>query len=276
MAPKEQAFFNHRIRTKGLDWYLQHFEKNAEASVLARGEIDPNYAVMRRPEIRLLRELFPDLSILLVVRHPVKRMWSSLRRHWTYSYLEDVSEVGKDEASMLRYADHPHNDRHGDYRAIYTNWTAVFPKEQILMLRFDELQEHPNQTIARVLSFIGVEPDLDWIQSYREGTSPRNQSKADVEMPDNVRYYLSRRYLSRTRAFNARTGGFVQDWVEDLETCVAEAPRSWHARYQMRSTFRYRPLRWIHRLLDPVRTWWKVWQARRGLPETENLEPASV
>lgn len=268
MATKERNFFNYNIRHQGLSWYLQYFRQSTEEEIQARGEISPTYAVMRRREIRLTKELFPDLKLILLVRHPVDRMWSALRRHWTYSYLDDVADVGKDVSSMLGYADQRLADAFGDYRAIYRNWTSVFDEDRILLLRFDRMKNEPDRTVARVLDFVGVESDIEWIRSYRENANIRNQSKADVDMPAYVRYYLSRRYLDRTKTFNGMTDGFVQDWVEDMEATVSDAPLSWEARYQLRSTAWYRPVQWGHRLLDPVRTWWKVRHAHQNLPTT--------
>nr|WP_263841261.1 sulfotransferase domain-containing protein [Salinibacter sp.] len=222
---------------------------------------------MRRPEIQLTHDLFPHLKIILLVRHPVERMWSALRRHWTYSYLDDVAEIGKDESSMLDYADQRLADAFGDYRTIYENWSSVFDDEKILLLRFDQIKTEPDRTVAQVLEFLGVDPDLDWIRSYREEASIRNRSKVEVDMPPFVRYYLSRRYLGRTKAFNAMTDGLVQDWVEDMEECIADGfLPSWELWYRARSAVRYHPVQWAHSLLDPIRTWWKVWRARQKLP----------
>jgi hypothetical protein len=269
MATKERNFFNYNIRRRGLDWYLKYFETDSEREVHARGEISPTYAVMRRREIQMTRELFPDLKLVLLVRHPVARMWSALRRHWTYSYLDDVADVGKDVSSMLGYADQRLADAFGDYRAIYRNWSSVFDENQILLLRFKRMKDEPDRTVARVLDFVGVEPDVDWIRSYRENADIRNRSKADVDMPAYVRYYLCRRYLDRTRVFNEMTGGLIQDWVDDMEATVSEAPSSWEAWYQFRSTVWYQPVQWAHYLFDPVRTWWKVRRARQNLPEID-------
>jgi len=262
MAPKEPNFFNHTVRTHGLDWYLQHFEAPNGKSIQARGEISPNYAVMRRREIQLAKDLFPHLKIILLVRHPVDRMWSALRRHWTFSYLDDVSEIGKNVSSILGYADQRLPDAFGDYRAIYENWTSVFDEERILLLRYDQMKAEPDRTVSRVLEFLGVESDIEWIQSYREGSSPRNQSTADVEMSNYVQYYLSRRYIDRIKAFNTITNGFVQDWVDDMDQCLAAGNHWWELRYRVRSAVRYHPVQWVHRFVDPFRTWWKVRCAR--------------
>jgi hypothetical protein len=272
MHPEEANFFNRRILTKGPDWYLQFFrETDAEQS----GEISPNYAVMRPREIELAHDLFPSLSIILIVRHPVKRMWSALRRRWTYSYLENVEDVGEDVSSMLNYADQRLHDAFGDYEKIYTNWTSVFGENNVLLLRFDQLKSSSAETLARVLRFIGVDPDLDWIQSYLDASSIPNRSKAVVEMPPFVRYYLCRRYLHRTRSFNAKTEGLVQDWVDDMEQCVEAGEQRWEAAYQFRSALRYYPVQGIHRIVDPMRTWWKVRRAYQRIDTSEPFNTAT-
>lgn len=124
------------------------FCPDSKRKVQARWEISPNYAVMRRREIRLTRELFPDLIGL--VHHPVDRMWSALRRHWACSYLNDLDEVGKDGSSMLGYADQRLADAFGDYRAIYWNWTSVFDENRILLLGFDRMENESGRTVTGV------------------------------------------------------------------------------------------------------------------------------
>ena len=52
---------------------------------------------------------------------------------------------------------------------------------------------------------------MGWIRSYREDASIRNRFNVEVDMPAYVRYYLLRRYLGRTKTFNAMTDGLVQD-----------------------------------------------------------------
>jgi hypothetical protein len=262
MAPKERNFFNHEIYVSGLKWYLDYFEKASQAQVA--GEVSPTYAVMRPQEIRLAKRLFSQLKIILVVRHPVERMWSSLRRHWTYSYLPDVRKVGKDLRSMLAYADRRLHDAFGDYANIYANWATAFGKDRLLVLRFDEVRDQQQATMKRVLDFIGVSRDVDLLER-RDNEDIPNRSKANVQMPPYLKYYLSRRYLARTKAFDEHMGGLVQDWIEDMEECISSGRTSWEVRYRVRDATRYRPEQLLHRVVDPVRMWWKVSSARNRL-----------
>lgn len=261
MAPKERQFFNHRIYEEGLDWYLSYFYHEQVQNVAARGEISPNYAVMRRPEIRLTKELFPDLRIILIVRHPVDRMWSALRRHWTYSHLPGVSCIGQELDAMLSFADQRLHDAFGDYVTIWNNWTSEFGADHIKLIRFDDLKNQSTQTLGEILDFIGVEHST-W--APQDGPVP-NRSKIDIEMPEFFRYYLSRRYLSRTQRFNRQTNGLVDDWVKDMEICVGQAPVRWRVRYYTRAAYCYYPVQLMHAIGDPVRFRWKTYGARREL-----------
>lgn len=258
MHPEEANFFNRRILTKEPNWYFQFFQ---EADAQHSGEISPNYAVMRPQEIRLTQELFPDLKIILMVRHPVDRMWSALRRHWTFSYLPDVASIGQELDDMLRFADQRLHDAFGDYVSIWNNWTSVFAADRIKVVRFDALKNRENQTLREILHFIGVE-DSAWVPEDR---SVPNHSKVDIEMPDFFRYYLSRRYLSRTRRFNREMNGLVDDWVKNMETCVERAPIRWRGRYYARTAYSYGPVQLMHAVVDPVRFRWETYVARRRL-----------
>jgi len=260
MAPKELNFFNYNARHHDLDWYRGHFEgSDSNEHIKARGEISPNYAVMRKREIEWARQLFPELRVILVVRHPVNRMWSALRRHWTYSYLPDVADVGKDLPAMLSYADRRLNDAFGDYRTIYRNWRAVFG-DALLMVRFERLQRQHDAVIRRILDFLQVESDLAFLDDDK---SVLNQSKADVHMPPYFRYYLSRRYIDRTEKFNNLTGGAADEWLDEMSACITEGKPAWAFRYWLRSALRYYPMQWAHRVVDPIRTRWKVRRSQK-------------
>jgi len=201
--------------------------------------------------------LFPGMKVVLVVRHPVERMWSALGRHWTFSYLPNVADVGQDLASMLAFADRRLNDAYGDYDRIHWKWSRVVGT-RLLTVRFDDFRRDYARTMRRILEFIGVDSDLDFFASKETNRAGvPNRTKVNVEMPEYFRFYLSRRYEERTRRFDERTGGMVRDWVEDIERCVGEGSQKWHQAYRLRHALRYLPVHWAHRLGDPLRMRWK-------------------
>lgn len=255
MAPKELSFFNHGIYRHGVQQYLEHFANAPEGAV--RGEISPTYALMRPSQIACADRLFPGMKVVLVVRHPVERMWSALGRHWTFSYLPNVADVGQDQASLLVFADRRLNDAYGDYDRIHRNWSRVVGT-RLLTVRFDDFRRDYARTMRRILEFIGVDSDLDFFASKETNQSGvPNRSKVKVEMPEYFRFYLSRRYEERTRRFDERTGGMVRDWVEDMERHVGEGSQKWHQAYRLRHALRYLPVHWAHRVGDPLRMRWK-------------------
>lgn len=151
--PKELAFFVSRLNwDRGLDWYRSHFRHAGRA--IAVGECSPQYSMLPGfpgvPE--RMAGIVPDARLIYLVREPIARLQSQ--------YLHDLARsddnVGLIEA-IRQGRGYVNTSRYGMQLDAYLDW---FPREQILVVLSDDLQHHRTETIARVLDFIGVDPDV--------------------------------------------------------------------------------------------------------------------
>ncbi|MCD6035921.1 MAG: sulfotransferase [Rickettsiales bacterium] len=127
------------------------------------GEITPAYALLPRERIETIYRLFPNLRIIYSVRDPIDRAWSSalmaLKR----------AEMTVDEASDQWFIDHFHSQgslARGDYAKCLDNWSSVYPKEQILVLDFEDIKKNPIALLRECSTHIGVDP-VFYNQSFR-------------------------------------------------------------------------------------------------------------
>jgi len=144
--------------------YAAHFTLAADAAL--HGDATPIYCFHPR-FVKRIAAYNPKMRWILLLRHPVERaishyhmerrraqeswpLWPALllerwrlRRHW-----QDFSEH-----SPLRL--HSYCAR-GDYARQLDVLYAHFPPEQVLLLRTKALAETPEQTLARVWSFLDV------------------------------------------------------------------------------------------------------------------------
>ncbi len=144
-AVKEVEFFN-RHYDRGPEWYEQQFRG---ADGRACGEVSPQYLFDGRVAGRI-RDLVPDARLIVSVRNPVHRAYSQYK-HW----VQETAYRGSFE-DFLR--EHPGAVERGRYLSLLRPYLDQFPREQILVIVFEDLVSRPADTIGAVYRFIGVDP----------------------------------------------------------------------------------------------------------------------
>lgn len=138
-------------RSSGVDWYKGLFDVQDRCE----GEITPAYAILPPEAIREVHCHFPALRLVYLMRNPMERAWSSARmalRRAEMQYPEASDQWFidhfKSRGSLLR----------GDYATCLKNWMAVFPREQLLIARHEDIVQDPVALANRVLQHIGLDP----------------------------------------------------------------------------------------------------------------------
>lgn len=162
---KETHFWDRPHDAVAIADYLSHF---AGIKAIA-GEITPSYATLPVSTVREIHACNPRLRAIYLIRNPIDRAWSSalmaLQR----------AQMTLDEASDAWFSDHFHSAasrKRGDYQTCLQTWRAVFPEEQLLVLRFEQIIAEPETLINRCFHHLGVAP-LDHEQLRQQGCRER-------------------------------------------------------------------------------------------------------
>ncbi|HET7095921.1 MAG TPA: sulfotransferase domain-containing protein [Casimicrobiaceae bacterium] len=140
--------------------YHQHFAPTSSTQMV--GEITPAYMYWNDAP-RRISEYNPAMKLIAVLRNPITRAYSQ----WNMQRQTGAEELPfwgalQAEAARLR-ASLPYQNRKASYvdRGFYSGqlrrvW-SFFPPEQVLLLRYEELQRRPHETLGNVFDFLGVE-----------------------------------------------------------------------------------------------------------------------
>jgi len=167
---KEVHYFeNPRNFSRGLDWYLSHFPNSSDCMT---GEATPSYYHPLVPE-RVAAQ-FPDAKLILLARNPVDRAYSHYQRQVRRgreplpfeTALESESDRIEPDLAML--AKDPlwpamglrtYSYRwQGRYLMHINRWLSCFSKDNLLVVPSESYFSQPDQTIAQILDFLGVDP----------------------------------------------------------------------------------------------------------------------
>lgn len=131
---------------------------NAPADALC-GESTPFYLYNRDARRRIATDL-PDARLIAVLRDPVDRLYSNWMHLWADGLepCADVVEACEREGERVDagWAPFWHYRGLGMYGRQLADLFQHFPRQQVLLLRYRELVDRPDEALNRVCAFLGV------------------------------------------------------------------------------------------------------------------------
>ncbi|MBZ5739740.1 sulfotransferase domain-containing protein [Nocardioides mangrovi] len=205
----------------GEPWYRSHFHTDAHLERATRrlgyrpqsGEASPFYMWDERIPERV-HELAPSVKAIALVRDPVERAWSHYQER-VQNGVEPLSFPEALEAEERRTAHELERmrndpDYHADawdwyayrQRGVYLpqleTWTATFPREQLLVLRSEDMYADVQSAFDTTCEFLGL-------PSVELPTRKTFNASARAPMPESVRAELTDFYAPH----NARLEAFL-------------------------------------------------------------------
>ena len=206
---KEIHFFDRKF-DKSLSWYRSHFPFKENGYIV--GEATPDYIFNPYAAKRVAR-LLPSIKLIVLLRNPIDRALSHYyhsSRHSAYrkkvTSFEDALAIEETITSSIDFARLQQNEEiythsniynlHEKYsylrRGIYINqikpWVSLFPREQLLILRSEDLYSNPQKVYKACLNFLGVqhyEPN-----DFFKFNASRGYSKMNAETREKLIQYF--------------------------------------------------------------------------------------
>jgi len=246
---KEVNFFNNDGNyVKGLSWYRKQFiPKHLKKQFIPKHlfntgyiyfEATPGY-MYRKIAIDRIREHYPKIKMIVLLRDPVERAYSAWNMFREYSSRKKLPRAiyegyieGKEnnlykefyssgifpdfetciEKELLVISSGEKNEepsliRQGIYIAPIENLYGIFPKNQILILGYKDLVQSTKETLNKILLFLRQSP-CDWDFLI---TTKQNSRIYPHSMKEETRNFLNNFYKKyNEELFNKL--GYKPDW----------------------------------------------------------------
>ncbi len=163
---KEAHFFDDEA---GVDWSKPDYGRyeglfpNDPQEHRLRGEATPIYLYWPN-SLERIAAYNPDMRLILIFRDPIERAWS----HWKMEYArgaetrpfawcirEGRARVLSDLAAPGFHRVYSYVER-GFYGAQVERLLTIFPRQQVLFLRSDDLRTDPERILCRVCDFLNA------------------------------------------------------------------------------------------------------------------------
>jgi len=146
-------------------WQRDKYEALFEAAPpgVPRGEATPLY-LYDRDAMRRIRDHIPAAKLIVIVRDPVERAHSNWAHLWSAG-LEPIGDFVRACAQEPRrieagWASFWHYTGLGKYGEQLQHAYTLFPRGQVLVIRYRLLADAPAATLDRICAFLGVEAGL--------------------------------------------------------------------------------------------------------------------
>jgi Sulfotransferase domain len=215
-ASKELHFFDALFEQEGVEWYRQCFPapRWEDGRRTITGEASPYMSHLLAPE--RMAGVVPEARLIALLRNPVERTYSDYQQvarkgRETRTFEEALGASGKGwsvrGAEFTELEDDAHPNRRGYLsRSIYVDhlqrWAEFFPREQMLVLKSEDLFEYPRRTLKTVLAFLDL-PEWQFealeIRKERKKRDKRNIGGYEQEMDPATRRRLEEYFEPHNR-----------------------------------------------------------------------------
>jgi len=193
-----------------VEWYAHHFIEQLNATRGTKqapyffGEKSARYCTMSPETIRRVRDLVPDARLILMTRDPVSRHWAHAKKFFAKRRLinPDQAVLSLPRRKLMDFFKEMRPL--GEFSNIIANWTAVYPKDQLLVLSQEKTLASPERVIDAVLKHIGVTTDYD-PESLKFLTRQRNRGPR-IDMPDDIAEFLEEMFAGEREWLGAFFG----------------------------------------------------------------------
>jgi hypothetical protein len=214
---KEPHFFDIYYH-KGLGWYRSHFPtavekyyaRYVEKHDLITGEASPYYLFHPSAAQRVAKTL-PKAKLIALLRNPIDRAYSQYQHQLRQPGVEVLSFEEAIDAEEKRLAGEEEklrqnekyasfNHRHYSYlaRSTYINqlpaWLDIFPREQLLILKSEDLYADPASIVKQTLEHLNVP-----VSTQQRAYKPFNEAKYTPMKPE-----TRARLVEYFKPYNAR------------------------------------------------------------------------
>ena len=137
---KEVAFFNEDAYRKGIGYYESFF--NGEG---LKGEFTPTY-LYSKVVAKRINWFYPDVKLIVCLRNPVYRAYS----HYNYDKALGLIPQVPFEEVVERYIPS------GMYSKHLKVYYDLFPKENIFVMKYENIEKDPQKFMDEIYSFLGL------------------------------------------------------------------------------------------------------------------------
>jgi hypothetical protein len=202
------------FRRHNPEWYVRLFRPHAGQIT---GEITPAYGTLEEARVRAIRDRNPELKVLLILRDPIARAWSSVVNNLAKKMRRNIARVPLDE--IYARIETPGFQLRCDYARTIRIWQSALGEDRVFIGYMEEIRTNPADLFDRVCDFLSIErASAEVLPHLAAGVN--TTQKYNAPMPPEVRRYLARSLMAKIEDSAALLGGYAERWVAHARSAL--------------------------------------------------------
>ena len=191
---KEIHYFSFHF-SKGINWYKSHFPRasrlaqiqmNSTPKVIT-GEASPCSVCHPHAPWRIA-EVLPQVKAIMLVRNPVDRAYSHYQHHvrkgrehlsFEEALNKEAERLSSEVEKLAQDGNYYSENFHYAYQGLglyidqLERWETFFPRENLLVIKSEDLFERPAETLNKAFEFLDVPKlELPYYGRFNNGSTP--------------------------------------------------------------------------------------------------------
>lgn len=191
--------------------YCAYLRSGSSAAHRVIGEYTPAYATCSEETLRQIMGLGPDVRLIYLLRDPVAREWSSIRKSVVLRFGRDREAAAREIAALgdrLPEFASPGVLARSDYAETLARLARVARREQVLVMFHEELFSSRDTRV--VTDFLGIDPmPGDFGAVINKGL--------DAGMSADLQSRLYARLKDQYKAVESHMGYLPQEWHQTMK-----------------------------------------------------------
>lgn len=215
-----------------LKWFFSNYSDDWYISVFAplkgiKGEITPSYSMLNTDDIARMHAMAPDAKLILMLRNPIDRAWSHFRH--TKKGIKGFKLDDVKDHDIIEFMQSEGQELRSNYMRTISNFTSVFPKEQLLIGFFDAIMDAPEQLLEEVIQFLSSKNGAKETskKSWDVNDSAINKvvnKSIELDCPPAVLTYLKEKYHDMSLELANQYGGYFNKWYAETYDKTSDNP----------------------------------------------------
>jgi hypothetical protein len=196
-------------------WYQQYYESDYddtwykslfnEGDGKVKGEITPAYSILDQEDILHIKDLFPKLKIIFIMRDPVERAWSQIRFSMQRGKLDRLINFEE----LIQFIESPSLSSRGNYTRTLKNWGTHF-HDTMFVGCYEDIKTDPIRFLNQIFIFLGVEPLAEKLNDIYKKI--HISDTATIGINDQLKEYLLSKYMTQMEML-AKDYECAQKWL---------------------------------------------------------------
>ncbi len=159
---KEVHYFSvEDLYERGKDYYHSFWNHCKDEKIKVAAD---TYLLIDKKAPQRIKEYNPEMKIIIILRNPVERAWSSYQYALNNGYVsENKSFIGSvnEEKYHIENSDIAKQNNlchlwQSKYFEHISYWSEFFPRENILILKTGDLKEQPEKLLSKLADFLNI------------------------------------------------------------------------------------------------------------------------